>query len=100
MTYETAEQVVGIAWYDRAQCALLKQVAADRAELDESYEAWEMQALEAERMIAAAGQTVVRVPVNVTELAPWCLQERLPNTRSSRAQYVAQAMQQDNSAGA
>lgn len=100
MTYETAEQVVGIAWYDRAQWALLKQVAADRAELDESYEAWEMQALEAERMVAAADQKVVRVPVNVTELATWCLQERLPNTRSSRAQYVAQAMQRGNSAGA
>ena len=99
MTSASPEKLICIAWYDPAQWNLLVRVAADRASLDETYNAWETSALETERMTKAAGHTVVRVPVDVPKLASWCRKKRLPNNSASRAQYVAQAMQLRNDAG-
>ena len=35
------EKVIGLAWYDPAQWNLLLRIAADRADLDQTYAAWE-----------------------------------------------------------
>ena len=99
MTTPAPEKVIGVAWYDPAQWNLLLRIAADRADLDQTYSAWERNALDAERTIKEAGHEVVRVPVDVAKLAPWCRKKGLPNSSSSRAQYVAQTMQQSNKAG-
>ena len=100
MNSENSKRVVGIAWYSPTQWTLLKRVATDRADLDDTYEAWEINALETERMIVDAGQFVVRVLIDVTKLASWCRKRRTPNNSSSRAQYVALTMQQSNTTGA
>jgi hypothetical protein len=100
MNSENPGRTIGIAWYSSTQWALLKRVAADRADLDDTYAAWEMNALETERMIEETGQSVVRVPIDVTKISSWCRKRRIPNNSSSRAQYVAQSIQHNNGAGA
>ena len=81
--------VVGVAWYDSFQWTLLRKVAADPEILHDSFQDWEASAMEALTGIVAEGGTAVRVPVNVAALVSWCRRKHVPNTSSSRAQYVA-----------
>ncbi|TMH82221.1 MAG: hypothetical protein E6H47_14275 [Betaproteobacteria bacterium] len=84
--------VVGLAWFDRKQWQRLTEAAEDRNELDDTYEQWQQNALDAVRMIERQGQKVERVHVEVESLVSWCKEEGLPVNGKSRAEYVTQLM--------
>ena len=90
MTKTDPTRVFSIAWYDSSQWGLLTKVAADRADLDDTFEEWRANALGVEREIQAAGHAVSRVAVDVAKLEAWCREKHVANTSSARAKYVAQ----------
>jgi len=81
--------VVGIAWYDSAQWAKLKQVAADAEQLDDTHEAWQRNVERTERELAAEGLILRRVPIDVDALVEWCRAQNKPVNGAARAEYTS-----------
>lgn len=88
------QQTVGIAWYDREQWETLHTVAADRNELDESFDAWEIQAIETACMLETRGFAVAKIMLHVPKLLAWCRKQGIPNTAAARSQYAAHLLRQ------
>ena len=84
---------VGLAWFDRKQWQRLTEAVEDRNELADTYEQWQLSALDAARMIERQGQKVEKVHVEVESLVSWCKEKGLPVNDKSRAEYVTQLMQ-------
>jgi hypothetical protein len=91
-------QAVGLAWYDAAQWAKLKQVAADTANLDDSYEDWQHNAERTERELTRRGVQLRRVAIDVDALVAWCRQRGMPINGEARAQYTAELVSRGGSA--
>lgn len=83
---------VGVAWFDRRQWKRLTEVAEDRSELDDTYEQWQQNALDAVRTIEREGQRVEMVHIEIESLVSWCKEKGLPVNGKSRAEYVTQIM--------
>src|SRR5689334_8179498 len=81
--------VVGIGWYDAAQWAKLKEVAADPDRLDESHEAWQRTAERTAQQLAAQGLAVRRVPIDVDALVQWCRAHHKAIDGKARAEYTS-----------
>jgi len=70
------------------------EVADDRNKLDDTFEQWERNALDALRMFERQGQRAEKVHVDVDALVSWCKDRRLPITGASRSRYVSFVLQQ------
>ena len=86
--------IVGFAWFDRAQWQRLMEVADDRNKLDDTFEQWERNALDALGMFERQGQRAEKVHVDVDALVSWCKDKQLPINGASRSQYVSFVLQQ------
>ena len=86
--------VVGFAWFDRDQWRRLTEVAEDRSALDDTFEQWERNALDALRKLESQGQRIEKVHINVDALVSWCRGKGLPVNSRSRAQYVSTVLKQ------
>ena len=81
---------VAFAWYDAAQWAKLKQLAADADNLDDTHEAWQRNAENVERQLRRRGLVVRRVWVDVDALAAWCQARQKPLNGASRSAFAAE----------
>jgi len=79
----------GIAWYRREDWWRLREIASDRAQLDDSYEAWLAGAQKTLLELAVAGMPARRVNVDVEALVRWCRAEGRPVDSAARAAFVA-----------
>lgn len=70
----------------------MTEVAEDRSELDDTYEQWQQNALDAVRTIEREGQRVEMVHIEIESLVSWCKEKGLPVNGKSRAEYVTQIM--------
>jgi len=59
---------LGLAWYTREGWERLRDLADDLDALDESFEAWERQALAALADLQAAGHRIRKVPIDIQAL--------------------------------
>ena len=84
--------VTGVAWYRREEWARLREVAADRDKLDESYEEWLAGAQRTLVRLAVAGGPARPVHVDVDALILWCRAENRPVDSAARAAFVAQEL--------
>jgi hypothetical protein len=84
--------VAGVGWYDSVQWAKLKQIADDADKLDDSYEAWLLQAEHLQREMARRGIKLERVPINVYALVKWCQANGKPVDGTSRGQYTSEIL--------
>ena len=83
---------VGFAWYTPAQWARLRELAADREEIDQSFEAWLANAERVEAEFTRRGVTIDRVPVDVEAAADWSAARDRPFDSAARSEYVAQVL--------
>ena len=83
---------IGIAWYSREAWERLRETAADRDQLDDSFEEWERGALQAIHDLASDGQQVCKVPIDIDAYSLWCSERRCRLDSASRAEYVAERM--------
>ena len=80
---------VGFAWFDREQWVLLRDVAVDRAKLDDTFEEWEINARQALADLKCQGVAAEPFEVRVADLARWCADRNLPIDSAARAEYVS-----------
>ena len=64
--------VTGVAWYRREDWSRLREIASDRTNLDDSYEAWLAGAQKTLLDLAIAGVAARRVSVDIEALVRWC----------------------------
>ena len=85
--------VVGVAWYSPSQWKRLREVSADPDQLEQTHREWVATYERATRELAAQGLTMVKVPVEVSELEKWCRERNLAIDGGARAQYVLETVQ-------
>jgi len=83
--------VVVLAWYSEEEWTKLKGQAADREELDTSYEEWKQQGRELIESLAFKKQQYIKYFVSVDDLEVWCLKHNRPNDAAARAEYVTES---------
>jgi len=81
---------VAIAWYTRGAWLRAKRLSADPERLEDTYEAWLRAAAAACADLAGLGLEVVRVQVDVDDLARWCRCRQLPVDEEARARFTAE----------
>ncbi len=79
-----------IAWYRREQWSNLKQVSADAAELEDSYDEWVQNAEDAIQKFVAEGMSIRKVDVDVNELVLWCKKMCISIDGAARSQYASE----------
>jgi hypothetical protein len=89
------EPIVGLAWYSADQWDLLRQVSADVDRLEKTHAEW-LRAAEAKHAeLAKKGTHVVKVPMDVADMARWCHEMgRKTVDAEGRALYVTFRLQQ------
>ena len=86
--------VAGICWYSAEQWPRLREVAADRGELEETHEEWLAMMKRSLRSFREAGMPYQLVEIDVEELVSWCKRKGKPINGSSRSEYAAHLLQQ------
>ena len=84
---------VGLAWFDREQWHLLREVAVDRAKLDDTFEEWETSAHRALAGLKSQGVVAEPFEVRVADLVRWCAERKLAVDGAARAEYVSFMLQ-------
>lgn len=85
---------LALAWYSREAWERLREVADDVHALDDTYEAWERQALLAIRDLESIGRSIRKVPIGIDALLAWCHEHDRRNDSKARAEYAAQFTQE------
>ena len=86
----------GFAWYRPEQWSRLREVSADRAELEETFAEWESLAEQTLRSLQTQGMHIEKVMVDVEELLVWCKDRGLPVDASARSHYVTDLLRRQN----
>lgn len=84
------QKTVCIAWFRREQWPLLKQKAADRDEIEDTYDDWEKEAKKLVRMCIETGNKFHKIDVDVFALEKWCEEKGLQNDSKARSQFAAE----------
>jgi len=86
--------MLGVAWYRPEEWSRLLEIAADRDELEATYEEWLENAEARLQEMAEAGIYVTRVDIDVRELQDWCIANERPIDGSGRAVFTAEKLRQ------
>jgi hypothetical protein len=81
--------VIGVAWYRREQWNRLREISSDRDKLEESYDEWLRNAVNALENLRAAGIDPAKVDVDTEELLEWCRSKGQPVNGRSRSIFAA-----------
>jgi hypothetical protein len=83
------EVVAGIAWFRANQWQLLRSLATDAEDLEETHEEWVKIAEKTIEDLAREGVFAQKVDVDVNEVQAWCSAQNRPLDSSARAAYAA-----------
>ncbi len=86
--------VIGVAWYRPDQWQQLRDVSADRDKLEDTYDKWVEDAERAVQGLRKRGLHVVKVDVDVAELALWCENQKIPVNGEARSKFAVFKLQQ------
>ena len=84
--------VLGFAWYRPEQWSLLRALAADPDELEETHEEWLAVATKGIADLRRTGAVVKKLDVDVQELAQWCRDHRRALDGTARVMFVTEKM--------
>lgn len=88
--------VSGVAWYRREQWALLKSVAADAGDLEDSYDEWLEFAERYLKDVWDTGIDIFKVEVDVDELVRWCQEQNRPVDGAARSEFVTAKLKEQH----
>jgi hypothetical protein len=86
--------MLGVAWYRPEEWSHLLEIAADRDELEATYEEWLENAEARLQEMAEEGVYATRVNIDVRELQDWCIAHERSIDGSSRAVFTAEKIRQ------
>lgn len=84
-----ATEIVGIPWYLQADYPAVLKMMADAADMPDSFEKWEGEALADERRLQAGGRVVARAVIDPFEFTIWCRNEGLKPDADARDRFAA-----------
>ena len=90
--------VLGVAWYTEEQWTRVKASAVDPELLENTYAEWVKMAEDALKDIRRAVRDPIKIMVDASELAAWCLVHGKPNDSSARAEFASHKLRQRNAA--
>lgn len=82
----------GFAWYTEEQWRRLREIAADRDKLDDTYEDWLANAENAVRTLRSQGVHVHKVFLDVEEVLAWCTRTGRSFNSRARSEFVAERL--------
>ena len=88
---------VGVAWYSREQCNRLRELADDKDALNDSYEEWLEGWNEFTKQGPISKDQLLKVEINVDDLAWWCQARNRPLNGKARSEYVMQKVSETQS---
>ena len=88
--------VIALAWYRREQWARLREVSADRADLEDTWEEWVRLSEKGLASAQARGLRVEKVQCDVDELVAWCKEKRQPIDGSARSAFAVEKLRKQN----
>lgn len=83
------ETVTGVLWLQAEQWQRLREMAHDPEEFHLDYQTWRRTAEQVMATIRDTGHKVVKVEVDLEDLAAWCRARLRPLDASARSEYVA-----------
>lgn len=87
--------MVGVAWFSPDQWERLRQVAADKKALHDTYDEWVADAFAALRNLERLGFAARPFEVDVDELLRWCREQRRKVDGAARSAFVAEKLGQE-----
>ena len=93
---EPEEAAIGTAWYRRDQWPLLLETAADRSDLEETYDEWLMTIRHTIADMGSQGVRVIKVPIDMEDLLDWCKLEGREQDGAARAAYTSKKLWEMN----
>ena len=87
---------IGIAWFRSDQWDLLRRLAADTDDLEQTHAEWVACAGKAIRDLAKQPITVRKTDVDVNVLQAWCLMHDRPLDSAARAEYASAQLRDSN----
>ena len=91
------KMILGVAWYQPEQWSLLRALAADADELEQTHAEWLAGAVKTLEDLRKQGVPAVRVDVDLHELCAWCQSHGRALDGKARAEYVAEKLRNSNS---
>jgi hypothetical protein len=88
-----------IAWYREDQWERLREISADRDQLDDTYAEWVVKAEEVLRHLAEQGMNIEKVEIDLEDLQRWCAAQGIPVDSRARASYAAEKARERDSGG-
>jgi len=86
--------VIGVAWYRPDQWDIMRNIAVDRDQLEDTYAEWLADAERAAKQLQQQGLRVIKVDVEIADLMLWCESQRIPLDGKARSNYAAFRVQQ------
>jgi len=80
--------VLSIAWYRREQWERLREISADRDDLESNYEEWRLAAEKTFLELCGARMAPVKALVDVEEPLSWCQSQGRPVDAKARAEFA------------
>jgi hypothetical protein len=87
---EPSEIGAAIAWYREDQWERLREISADRDQLDDTYAEWVVKAKKVMEQLAAQGMSIEKVEIDLEDLQRWCARQGIPVNGQARASYAAE----------
>ena len=94
-TQDKVMTVIGVAWYRREQWDRLLEIAADRDQLEGTYDEWKANAEAALPKLVRSGILPRKIDVDVEELLRWCHAQKCPGDGSARSFFTAEKLRED-----
>jgi hypothetical protein len=88
----TGDVAIGLAWYRREQWQLLRSLAADCDNLEETYDQWLTVATKTLEELRCQGVRAEKAHLDVHELSAWCHKRGCPLDAGARAAYVSEKL--------
>ena len=82
--------MVAICFYTFDSYNELKEVAADKEALCDTYADWLVEFTKTVKGLKEQGLEVEPISINIGELKKWCKENKIKNTTSTRSRYVVE----------
>ena len=83
---------MGMGWYSENQWDLLRQVSSDADRLEKTYVDWLRVAEAKYDELTKKGTHVVKVPIDVADMAVWCREMGRKNSRRRRPHLICHVL--------
>jgi hypothetical protein len=91
-----SDKVIGIAWYRKEQWFILRQVAENPNDIEDTYEEWLKNANKLKKALVDSGLAVEEVDVDMQDVINWCKKGNKTINSNNISEYVVFKLREKN----